>query len=127
MDYIKAEHKLQFYLQVIKSTSHYTTSLFSKTTARILSTIFERKNRKTATNVLGPIYIPRALNTGTCIQQGHIFYFAGLKQGKLGSGFGKNSGVWTGRVEINKEEIPGSKRSMHGNILTYSRLLRENL
>ena len=25
-----------------------------------------------------PIYIPRALNTGTCIQQGDLFYSAGL-------------------------------------------------
>ena len=30
-------------------------------------------------------------------------------------------------VEINQEEIPGSKRSMHGNILTDPRLVRENL
>ena len=36
--------------------------------------------------------------------------------------FWKNAGEWTGRVEISKEEIPGSKRSMHGNMLTYSRL-----
>ena len=39
----------------------------------------------------------------------------------------KNAGEWTGRVEINKEEIPGSKRSMYGYILTYSRLERENV
>ena len=32
----------------------------------------------------------------------------------------KNAGEWTGKVEIGKEEIPGSKRSMNGNILTYS-------
>ena len=38
-----------------------------------------------------------------------------------------NAGEWTRRVEISQEEIPGSKRSMHGNILTYSRLARENL
>ena len=50
--------------------------------------------------------------TGTGVQ---------LTQEKLGTGFGKNAGEWTGRVEISKEEIPGSKRSMHGNILTYSR------
>ena len=43
-------------------------------------------------------------------------------QEKLGRSFGKNAGEWTGRVEISKEEIPGSKRSMHGNIPTYSRL-----
>ena len=41
---------------------------------------------------------------------------------KIGRGFGKNAGEWTGRVEIGKEEIPGSKRSMHGYMLTYSRL-----
>ena len=36
--------------------------------------------------------------------------------------FWKNAGEWTGRVEISKEEIPGSKGSMYGYILTYSRL-----
>ena len=34
----------------------------------------------------------------------------------------KKAGEWTARVEISKEEIPGSKRSMYGYILTYSRL-----
>ena len=47
--------------------------------------------------------------------------------GKFGGGFGKNAGEWTGRVEISKEEVPGSKRSMYGYILTYSRLKRENV
>ena len=41
---------------------------------------------------------------------------------EIGRGFGKNAGEWTGRVEIGEEEIPGSKRSMYGYILTYSRL-----
>ena len=45
-----------------------------------------------------------------------------LNTGKIGRGFGKKAGEWTGRVEISKEEIPGSKRSMYGYILTYSRL-----
>ena len=81
--------------------------------------------------VFEPIYIPRALNTGTCIQQGDPVYSAGLHRnhvlatantGKSGRDFGKNAGEWTGRVEIGKEEIPGSKRSMYGYILTYSRL-----
>ena len=31
-------------------------------------------------------------------------------QEKLGRGFGKNAGEWTGRVEISKEEILGSIR-----------------
>ena len=39
-------------------------------------------------------------------------------------GFGKNAGEWTRRVEISKEEIPGSKRCIYGYILTYSRLLK---
>ena len=78
-----------------------------------------------------PIYIPWAPNTGTCIQQGNLFYSAGLlrnhvlataKTGEIGRGFGKNAGEWTGRVEVSKEEIPGSKRSTYGYMLTYSRL-----
>ena len=71
--------------------------------------------------------MPRALYTGTCIQQGDLFYSAGQNRKKIGRGFGKNAGEWTGRVEISKEEIPGSKRSMYGYILTYSRLERENV
>ena len=31
---------------------------------------------------------------------------------KIGRGFGKNAGEWTGRVEISEEKIPGSKLSM---------------
>ena len=78
-----------------------------------------------------PIYILRALNTGTCLRHGDLFYSAGLHRnnvlatantGEIGRGFGKNTGEWTRRVEISKEEIPGSKRSMYGYILTYSRL-----
>ena len=78
-----------------------------------------------------PIYIPRALNTGSCIQQGDLFYSAGLHRNhvlaianieEIRRGLEKNAGEWTGRVEISKEEIPGSKRSMYGYILTYSRL-----
>ena len=41
--------------------------------------------------------------------------------GEIGRGFGKNAGEWTRRVEISKEEIRGSERSMYGYILTYSR------
>ena len=37
--------------------------------------------------------------------------------GKIGRSFGKNAGEWTGRVEISKEDIPGSKRSVYGHIL----------
>ena len=71
--------------------------------------------------------MPRALNTGTCMQQGDLFYSAGQHRKKIGRGFGKNAGEWTGRVEISKEELPDSKRSMYGYILTYSRLERKNV
>ena len=63
-----------------------------------------------------PIYIPQALNMGTCIWQGDLFYSAGphrnhvlatANTGELGRGFGKNASEWTGRVETGKEEIPG--------------------
>ena len=83
-----------------------------------------------------PIYILRAFNMGTCLQQGDLFYSVGLHRnhvlaaantGKIGRGFGKNEDEWTGRVEISKEEIPCSKHSMYGYILTYSMLLRENV
>ena len=39
----------------------------------------------------------------------------------------KNAGDWTGRVEISKKGIPGSKGSMYCYILIYSRLERENV
>ena len=41
-----------------------------------------------------------------------------LTQEKLGRGFGKNAGEWTGRVEISEEEIPGSERSTYGYLYT---------
>ena len=89
-----------FYLQVIHFTSYDTTSWGGSGET---------------------IYIPRALNMGTCIQQGDLFYSAHLHRNeKNRRGFGRNAGEWTRRVEISKEEIPGSKRS--GYMLTYSRL-----
>ena len=66
-----------------------------------------------------PIYIPRALNTGTCIRKGDLFYSADLHRnhvlatantGEIGRGFGENAGEWIGSVEINKKKIPGTKR-----------------
>ena len=77
-----------------------------------------------------PVYILRALNRESCLRQGDLFYSMGLHRnhvlatantGKIGKGFGKNVDERTGRVDISKEEIPGSKRSMYGYTLTYSR------
>ena len=56
---------------------------------------------------------------GTSLWQGDLFHSGGLHRnhvlatantGKIGRGFGENAGEWTGRVEISKKEIPGSKR-----------------
>ena len=66
--------------------------------------------------------MPRALNTGTCIQQGDLFYSAGQHRKKLGEVLEKMQVNGLERVETSKEEIPGSKRSMYVYILTYSRL-----
>ena len=46
---------------------------------------------------------------------------ATANKGKFGRAFGKNAGEWTRRVEISKEEILGSKRSIYGYIRTCSR------
>ena len=53
--------------------------------------------------------------TGTSVSQSQ-------QRKKSGEVLEKNAVEWTGSVEISKEEIPGSKRSMYGYILTYSRL-----
>ena len=42
------------------------------------------------------------------------------KTKKLGRGLRENARECTGSVEISKEEIPRSKRSMYGDILAYS-------
>ena len=72
------------------------------------------------------ISISRALNTETCLRQGDLFNSAGLHKNHMlvtaNTEEIRRGLDLTGRVEINKEEIPGSKRSMYGYILTYSRL-----
>ena len=79
----------------------------------------------------GPIYIPRALNTGTCLWQVTYFilrtYTGAMCQPQptqeiSGEVLKKNAGEWNRRVEIGEKKIPGSKRSIYGYILTYSRL-----
>ena len=59
------------------------------------------------------------------LHRNHVLAIANI--GKIRIGFGKNADEWTGKVEISKGEIPGSKRSMYGYILTYSRIERENV
>ena len=87
-------------------------------------------SRHTTSHVFYANYIPRALNTGTFIRQGDLFYSAGLHRsrvlttantGTIGRGFGNNACERTGSVDMSMEEIPGSKCSMYGYIVTYSR------
>ena len=75
----------------------------------------------TISRVSGPIYIPQALSTGSCIQQGDLFYSAGLhrnrcqpqpRQEKVGREFGKNADEWTRRVEIIKASLAVSTACM---------------
>ena len=73
-DYIRVEHKLQSISRLFIPQVIITQVSFSQTTTQILSTISEHKPRKTITHVLESIHIPRALNTGTCIQQDDLFY-----------------------------------------------------
>ena len=63
-------------------------------------------------------------------EQGGLFHSAGPhRQQRKNSGavLEKNAGEWTGRVEISREEIPGSRHSMHGYVRTCSRLKSKNL
>ena len=73
------------YPLVIHSTSHYTTSLFfpnKRSNSLNTSTISEYKPTKTVTQFLEPIHIPWALNTGTCIKHGALFYSVGLHKNR---------------------------------------------
>ena len=97
-DYIRVENRLESVSKLFVPEVIISHISFSQTTTQILSTISERKHTKIIKYVLKPIYIPRALNTGTCIEQGDLFHSAGLHryrcwpqltQEKLERGFGK--------------------------------------
>ena len=102
-DYIRAEHKLH-------SISKLFTSRVMTPQVTFLSAGTQHGNLPPAgwpISFCGPAQEPALAATNT---------------GKTRERFWKNAGGWTRRVEISKEEIPGSKRSMHGYILTYSRI-----
>ena len=112
-DYIRAEHKLHSISklvipQVIILQSHVFLNIFFSLF------IFRGHSAREPASSRVTYFILRAYTGTTCQPQ--------PTHGKIGRGFGKNSGEWTGSVEISKKEIPGSKRSMYGYILTYSRL-----
>ena len=53
-----------------------------------------------------PIYIPWALNTGTCIQQGDLFYSAGLHRNHVlaTANTGKKTGEVLDKMQMNGPE-----------------------
>ena len=53
------------------------------------------------------IHIPRALNTGTCIQQGDLFYSAGLHRNHVlaTANTGKISGEVFEKLQVNGPEV----------------------
>ena len=65
----------QIYLQVSHSTSHYSSLFFSNHNSNFIHNS-DCKLRKTirCLEQLKPIHILWTLNTGTCIQQGDLFY-----------------------------------------------------
>ena len=75
------------------------------------------------------IYIPRALNTDTCIQQGDYFILRGyIGTGASQSQYRKDSGGF-GKMQVNGPERTKSlsKHSMYSYVRTYSRFQWENL
>ena len=102
-----------FYLQVINFTSHHTTRYVFW--AYLYSVRSQHGN-------LHPTGWPILFCRPT-----HEPVLATANAGKNRERFWKNAGEWTARVKLSKEEIPGSKRSMYGYILTYPRLYTENL
>ena len=73
------------------------------------------------------LFICRGHSTREPASSRVTYFILQANTGKKWERFCKNAGEWTERVEISKEELPGSKRSMYGYILTYYSLERENV
>ena len=91
---------------------------------------FGTQNQKN-NNMFWSLFIFREHSTRESASSRMTLFFCGPTQEpvlaaanprQLGRGFGKNVGEWTRKVKLSKEEIPASRRNMHGNILTCSRL-----
>ena len=134
-DYSRAENKLQsisklFIPQVV--ISHVP---FFKQQLRFYPQ-FRNANREKQQHMFRGLFISSGTSRREpasiiCNEEpGDLFYSAGSQGTGVnhsqhmktsGDVSGKtNAGEWIGRVEIAKEEISGSKRSMNGHILTYS-------
>ena len=95
-DYIRAEHKLD---SISKFRAEHKLDSISK--------LFISQVIIPQVMFLELLYIPRALDTETCLRHGDLVYSTGLDRnhvlatantGEIGIGFGKNAGEWTGRV-----------------------------
>ena len=122
-DCIRVENKTSVYVQVIHFTGRYTTGLcFSNHSSNFVH-YFITQTQKNKTHVLEAVYIFRGHSTREPASSRVTYFIMGPTQtpslatantGKTRVRFGKNAGEWTERVEISKEEIPGSKRNMYG-------------
>ena len=123
-----------FNLSPIHSTSHYTTSVcfcfFSKPQLKFYPQ-FWMQNQKNNNTCFGAYLHSASIQHGNLQPAEWPILFCGHAQEPVfatanrknsGEVLEKTEGEWTGRVEISKGEIPGSKRSMYGYILTYPRL-----
>ena len=112
------------YLKVIHSRNHYTTSLFCSNHNSNAIHNFGRQNQKNNNTYFGVCLFAASPKHGNLHPAGWPILLCGPTQepvlatantGKTRERFWeKNAGEWTGRVEISKEDIPGSRCSMHG-------------
>ena len=112
-DYIRAEHKLH------SISTSFISQVITPQVMFFRLFLFRRHSTREPASGKLTYFILRAY-TGTGVSHSQ-------HRKKSGEVLEKNAGERTGRVEISNEEIPGSKCSMYGYILTYSRLERENV
>ena len=118
------------YLQVIYSTRHHTTILFFSNHNSDYIHNFGTQTQEDRNTCFGTYLYSASTQHENLHPARRPILFCGSTQepalatantGKTRERFWKNAGEWTGRLEIS-QEIRGSKRSMYGYILTYSKL-----
>ena len=119
--------KTSLNLQVLHSTSNYTTNLFSSNHNSTSIHNFRTQTQKNSNTYFGTYLYSAGTQHGNLHSAGWPILFCGPTQepvlatanaGKTRERFWENAGEWTGRIEISKEEIHCSKRSMYGYIVT---------
>ena len=123
-DYIGAEHKLQSISKLFSPQVIIPQVFFSSNDSSNSIHSFGTQNQKNSNTCFGAYLYSVGTQHRNLHPTGWPILFcwptqeAVLATGKTREKFGKNAGEWTGRVEISEEEIPGSKRSLYGYILT---------